>query len=583
MDKATEKFITAAKKIHGDTYDYSKTVYKGVHSKVLITCPRHGDFEQTANTHKRGGKCRKCSYEERGQAKSMDTAEAIKLFGKVHGNRYIYDKVKYKRSHDLVTIICKEHGEFRQTPNTHLAGSGCPKCGIEKNTDRQRLRLSDLQLLATRKDGKCLATEYKNARIPIPWECKKGHRWKAAASTIRGGTWCPVCAHKRGAKKRLKKDGLELAIEIAKERQGKLLSNNYKGFNKPLVWKCSAGHKFKSKLAEVQRGSWCPECASGTSERLCKVVLETIFNAKFPKSYPDWLRTMDGRQLELDGYAKSLGVAFEHQGMQHYKDIPHFSQSRSFEAQQEADRVKRHLCKSNGVALIEVPAIGVLTPLDKLPDVLAAECKRLSITSARDPHEVRIPYHKAYSPVNLEALQDAAGKHSGRLISKRFSGWKHKYLWECKEGHQWKSEGSSVVHGGTWCPYCRGTKKKTISDMRLLAEQLGGKCLSGKYKGTHQKLRWECNKRHKFNAAPTNVISGHWCPECAGQKRSTIEEMKRMAEERGGECLSDVYVNGKTKLEWKCAKRHRWMALPSNVKNKGSWCPFCAGKRKEDR
>ena len=77
VDKATEEFITAAKKFHGDTYDYSKTVYKGVHSKVLITCPKHGDFEQTANTHKRGGKCRKCSYQDRGQAKSIDTAEAI--------------------------------------------------------------------------------------------------------------------------------------------------------------------------------------------------------------------------------------------------------------------------------------------------------------------------------------------------------------------------------------------------------------------------------------------------------------------------------------------------------------------------
>jgi hypothetical protein len=384
-----------------------------------------------------------------------------------------------------------------------------------------------------------------------------------------------MCAHKIGAEKRLKEDGLEVAAEIAKERQGKLLSVKYKGFNSALVWKCSSGHQFKSKLGEVLRGSWCPECASGTSERLCKVALETNFDTKFPKSYPDWLKASDGQQLELDGYAESLGIAFEHQGMQHYKDIPHFSANRSFEIQRKIDRLKRRLCKKNNVALIEVPAIGVLTKLDKLPDVLAAECKRLSITPIHEPHEVTIPYHKAYSPVNLELLEDVAGKHDGRLVSKRFTGWKRKYLWECKEGHRWKSEGSSVAHGGSWCPYCKGVKKKTISDMRILAEQRQGKCLSGRYNGAHQKLRWECVKGHEFSAAPTNVLRGHWCPVCAGQKRGTIEEMKGIAEGRGGRCLSDTYVNSKTKLEWECAKGHRWTAIPSNVKNRGSWCPIC--------
>ena len=40
--------------------------------------------------------------------------------------------------HDNVTIICYEHGEFKQTPHAHLAGQGCPKCGIESRSIKRK-------------------------------------------------------------------------------------------------------------------------------------------------------------------------------------------------------------------------------------------------------------------------------------------------------------------------------------------------------------------------------------------------------------------------------------------------------------
>ena len=41
----TENFIKKAKSIHGNEYDYSKTIYKGSHEKIIVTCKIHGDFE----------------------------------------------------------------------------------------------------------------------------------------------------------------------------------------------------------------------------------------------------------------------------------------------------------------------------------------------------------------------------------------------------------------------------------------------------------------------------------------------------------------------------------------------------------
>jgi len=47
----TEEFIESAKSIHGDKYDYSKTIYKNNSTKVDIICPEHGEFSQLPGNH----------------------------------------------------------------------------------------------------------------------------------------------------------------------------------------------------------------------------------------------------------------------------------------------------------------------------------------------------------------------------------------------------------------------------------------------------------------------------------------------------------------------------------------------------
>ena len=59
-NKTNDDFLYKAKKIHGDNYDYSKTIYKNVRSAVCITCKTHGDFWQTPHVHLEGHGCPKC-------------------------------------------------------------------------------------------------------------------------------------------------------------------------------------------------------------------------------------------------------------------------------------------------------------------------------------------------------------------------------------------------------------------------------------------------------------------------------------------------------------------------------------------
>ncbi len=55
-----------------------------------------------------------------------------------HNNKYDYSKVEYKTNRTKVLIICPLHGEFEQQPNNHLSGQGCPICGQIKRAITQR-------------------------------------------------------------------------------------------------------------------------------------------------------------------------------------------------------------------------------------------------------------------------------------------------------------------------------------------------------------------------------------------------------------------------------------------------------------
>lgn len=66
----TEQFIQNSKKVHGDLYDYSKTVYVNANENVIITCKIHGDFLKRAGHHIEGSGCQTCAKYGFDQTKS---------------------------------------------------------------------------------------------------------------------------------------------------------------------------------------------------------------------------------------------------------------------------------------------------------------------------------------------------------------------------------------------------------------------------------------------------------------------------------------------------------------------------------
>lgn len=123
-----EEFLIRAIEKHGKKYKYV-TKYKNSNSKIKIKCLQCNNiFMQRASNHLLGRGCKSCSIGNYGISRRKGEKDVIRDFNKKHKNKYDYSLVKYTTDRVHVDIICKEHGIFKQRPDLHLQGRGCPDC-----------------------------------------------------------------------------------------------------------------------------------------------------------------------------------------------------------------------------------------------------------------------------------------------------------------------------------------------------------------------------------------------------------------------------------------------------------------------
>ena len=133
MSYTLNDFIEKSKILHNNKYDYSLTTeYINGETQVPIICPIHGVWYQKPRLHLKGYGCTKCSI----LSQYKTTEQFIHEAYNIHGNKYDYSLVNYKHSHYSITIICPIHGEFKQSPQLHLRGSGCKKCKTSKGENK---------------------------------------------------------------------------------------------------------------------------------------------------------------------------------------------------------------------------------------------------------------------------------------------------------------------------------------------------------------------------------------------------------------------------------------------------------------
>lgn len=193
---STDDFISSAKSVHGNNYDYTYSNYLGTDAKVSILCLVHGIFEQTLYNHLRGGNCPKCA----GNSRFITTEDFIKTATDKHSSKYTYSKSVYINNKSKLIITCDLHGDFMQTPSDHLGGKGCKLCANLTNSKRCVSNTNDFicKSIIVHNDKYIYnKVDYKGARIKVTLICKTHGIFEITPNDHLNGKGCSKCGKER--------------------------------------------------------------------------------------------------------------------------------------------------------------------------------------------------------------------------------------------------------------------------------------------------------------------------------------------------------------------------------------------------
>lgn len=338
--RTTEEFIELAKQIHNGKYDYSKTVYVNKRTKVIITCPIHGDFEQIAHSHINGRGCPKCGAKKSSKTRLTKTEKFIRKCKQKHCGKYSYDKVIFTKSHNKVIITCPIHGDFEQRASHHLSGQGCPKCSIENRKNDTSKLIDRFKCIHNGfYQYECIGSPTVKDKIDII--CPKHGKFRQTVSHHLSGEGCPEC----------KKDKISLAQRYTQESflkkaNDKHMSfyqygNDYVNSKTKIHIACPIHGDFWQTPDAHLQGQGCPHCGNNTS-----IAEGEIFNMLSDLHPIQRERSiLDGREIDIYLPTHKLGI--EYHGLRWHTDF-FGGKGRKYHISKLND------CLDNGINLIQI-------------------------------------------------------------------------------------------------------------------------------------------------------------------------------------------------------------------------------------
>ena len=183
----TQEFITKSKIVHKDKYSYEESKYLGGKEKIAITCKTHGLFYQIAADHMHGNGCSKCYGNNLSNSESF-----IKKANIIHNYKYNYVKAHYINENSKVVITCLTHGDFCQSPHSHLSNTGCMKC-----TNKEKLTIAkfiERAVIVHKYKYNYDLVNYKNTYHKVIIICSVHGKFNQTPKAHLNGHGCSKCA-----------------------------------------------------------------------------------------------------------------------------------------------------------------------------------------------------------------------------------------------------------------------------------------------------------------------------------------------------------------------------------------------------
>jgi hypothetical protein len=187
---------------------------------------------------------------------------------KHEGKKYKYDRVDYKNCKEKVLICCsvEGHGYFSQTPDSHLSGNGCPKCGRISLQKKQRstpeyFNQKARELHGDKYEYPYINDEYENARGKITIICNIHGEFLQVADYHLSGNGCPDCGNITISEKLMRDQSeyLHLCNEMHKGKYD-YTDTIYTGCKNDIQYRCKH-HGLRTQLANSHLKYGCWNCA----------------------------------------------------------------------------------------------------------------------------------------------------------------------------------------------------------------------------------------------------------------------------------------------------------------------------------
>jgi uncharacterized C2H2 Zn-finger protein len=232
----------------------------------------------------------------------LTRAEFIRRSIIIHDNKYSYEKVNFVNSSTKVEIICPIHQSFLQSPTTHIY-HGCPKCG-------NSVKYSTIEFIekANKKHNNKYdysKVEYINAHKKVEIICPKHGSFYQKPNSHLLGNGCPYCCNKLT---------IEQFIEKANEKHKfKYLYElvNYINSHIPVIIICSKHGKFKQSPNSHLNGRGCRKCSMNC---ISKKEIDWILSLNNPNIISQYNIKIDNKSIFVDGYDPITNTVYEFYG-----------------------------------------------------------------------------------------------------------------------------------------------------------------------------------------------------------------------------------------------------------------------------
>ncbi len=374
---------------------------------------------------------------------------------------------KNKTRRKIHCLCSNDHLNIRDSSTCLQKNMKCLQC-ISITTEK-------CHEIASEKGLKFLSEKYEQNKFKYLWECDFGHKWESSYDTIKKGKGCYLCT----------RIPFNDYCKVVEGKGGKVITEekDYKNVRSRIEYMCKLGHKCNIEAYELLRGQYCGECCMSTSERVCRKIFEYLFNVSFPKNR-DFIYPETNNFIELDGYNKDLKIAFEYNGIQHYKRVDMWQTQEEFEKYQERDKFVLNLCKEQNIKLIIIPYT------IKHNDLYTFISKQFPDNNFPEKINYSLLKLESYGSQILEEIkQFVKDKYNGKILSEIYINHLELLDCECEKGHRFQRASTSIKQG-VFCTCCGG--KNALFNISEFCKKYDYTLIS-KYTNRDTDMEWKCN------------------------------------------------------------------------------------------